>query len=250
MIVRTSDGKIVPVIGMIGGTKSEPRKVPFGAVQEDNVNAEFNIDPAGNQADFVHNLKSVMRTLEGMLPVGHQVLVKSSHEYEQDVLLNAGPSALEFGCDPDMNSLTREFNDSPNPFTTLRTAGAHVHIGWDDADCDHTKYNVSNMCDLLLGLWSVNIDRDVRRRSMYGKAGASRLKEYGVEYRTLSNFWLKDEDKMREVYDRSVLAAQNVEHLQELRQVVDGETVQAVINASDRTSARHYLRLIERKLGM
>jgi len=249
MIVRVSDGVIVPVVGMIGGTKEEPRKVFHGAVQEDNVNAEFNIDPASSRTEFTTNMKAVMEQLERLLPQGHALKVQSSHNFDRETLMAHGNQVMEFGCSPDYNALTRESNESPNPYTTLRTAGAHVHIGWDDAHCDHTKFDVALMCDALLGLWSVGEDRDVLRRSMYGRAGASRLKDYGVEYRTLSNFWLKSDDLMRQVYDRSVLAAQNVEQMQRIHSVVDGKTIQAIINASDRDNASRYLRRIEKLLG-
>ena len=46
--------------------------------------------------------------------------------------------------------------------------------------------------DYTLGLDSLLLDSDTRRRSMYGRAGSFRFKEYGIEYRTLSNFWIKN----------------------------------------------------------
>lgn len=47
--------------------------------------------------------------------------------------------------------------------------------------------------DLYLGVPSVLIDPDTRRRSLYGKAGCFRLTDYGVEYRVLSGYFIKDE---------------------------------------------------------
>lgn len=54
--------------------------------------------------------------------------------------------------------------------------------------------------DVYLGLPSLFWDREDKRRSMYGKAGAYRVKHYGMEYRSLSNAWVKDEDLIRLVF--------------------------------------------------
>jgi hypothetical protein len=48
--------------------------------------------------------------------------------------------------------------------------------------------------DIVVGNTCVLIDRDpanIERRKVYGKAGEHRIKDYGIEYRTLSNFWLR-----------------------------------------------------------
>lgn len=50
------------------------------------------------------------------------------------------------------------------------------------------------LLDILLGNTSVLIDRDphaAERRKVYGRAGEYRLPKHGLEYRTLSNFWLR-----------------------------------------------------------
>jgi hypothetical protein len=50
------------------------------------------------------------------------------------------------------------------------------------------------ICDCLLGLPSIMLDRNPmqrERRTLYGMAGEYRKPDHGVEYRTLSNFWLR-----------------------------------------------------------
>jgi hypothetical protein len=59
---------------------------------------------------------------------------------------------------------------------------------------------------MFLGLWSVINDPDTRRRQLYGKAGAIRFKPYGIEYRTLSNFWLADPKLIEKVWDMTAFA--------------------------------------------
>jgi hypothetical protein len=48
--------------------------------------------------------------------------------------------------------------------------------------------------DLFHGIISVVLDNtpeSVERRKLYGKAGCHRPTDYGIEYRALSNYWLK-----------------------------------------------------------
>lgn len=50
------------------------------------------------------------------------------------------------------------------------------------------------LIDLICGIPSILVDRDeyaTTRRKAYGKAGNYRTPKHGLEYRTLSNFWIK-----------------------------------------------------------
>ena len=51
---------ILSAIDRVGGSKDYPRPVTNGFVQEDNILAEFNINPAENKNQFVNGIKSVM----------------------------------------------------------------------------------------------------------------------------------------------------------------------------------------------
>jgi hypothetical protein len=113
------------------------------------------------------------------------------------------PHSQEFGCSPDYNAYTEDENPRPDSRTNLRTAGGHIHIGYDNVAIDTSLFLVK-MCDLFLGLPSVLIDKDVDRRQLYGKAGAFRYKSYGLEYRSLSNFWLRTKDDTAFIYEQVV----------------------------------------------
>jgi len=65
-----------------------------------------------------------------------------------------------------------------------------------------------------------------------------RYKPYGVEYRSLSNFWLSSDDLMSWVYDTTLWATSNLGMLPEFLELVDNKTLNKVINKSDKQSAR------------
>jgi hypothetical protein len=145
-----------------------------------------------------------------MLPTGYRLVNVPSVEFSPSVWRNTPSKAKILGCTPDFNAWTGEVNPSPKPpVKTLRTASGHLHIGWIDGNADmsdpvhiQTCKDLVKQFDWYLGAWSVGVDKDSKRRSLYGKAGAMRFKPYGVEYRVLSNFWLENEYRMLAVWNR------------------------------------------------
>jgi hypothetical protein len=206
------DGKIFSGHGLVKGDKANPHPVKDGAVQVDGMALEFNIDPANTEEEFVHNIGSVIGQLSGMIPPDCKLELVPVAHFEPEYLAMQPEVARVIGCDPDFSAYTGGMNDTPDSARPMRTAAGHVHIGWLDrppAD-DHfiDCQAVSRQMDYYLGIPSLIFDPDNTRREMYGKAGAFRPKDYGVEYRTLSNFWLQSEQKMRFVYNQ-VLAGMN-----------------------------------------
>lgn len=231
------DGKIISAIGMIGGSKEDPRIVKQGAVQEDNVLAEFNIDPATTADQFVGNITTVISQLEDIIAPA-TLADGCSFEFSKEALTAGGRQALEFGCDPDLNCWTVELNPTPNALTTLRTAGGHVHIGYDGANMD-TSLRVARMAEFLLGVPSVLLDDDTRRRSMYGAAGAIRIKAYGVEYRVMSNFWVESDLFQRWVFENAKLCVEMEAHLEQYLDEFPSDVIQECITNSDIELAQH-----------
>lgn len=192
----------------VPGTKWEPFKVPFGAIQVDGTALEFNIDPANTVDEFVHNIQNVRATLEEYVP-GYNVVAEPVAIFDQNYFTWEIPShAQELGCNPDFNGWTYKSNPRPDPQgKPIRTASGHIHIGWGDnfdvEDKDHFVHccRVARQMDYYLGIHSLLWDKDGTRRELYGKAGAFRPKPYGMEYRVLSNRWLNSEALMRWVYN-------------------------------------------------
>jgi hypothetical protein len=196
----TRDGKLVSGHGLIPGTKKDPFKVERGAVQVDGMALEFNIDPASDENQFVNNINVVLAEMQKMIP-GHEMLTIPVAHFGAEMIASQPLVARELGCDPDYNAWEggRE-NPRPDVDLPFRTASGHVHIGWtQDQDINdpghrHACIELVKQLDFYLGLPSVIFDKDTERRSLYGKAGAFRFKPYGVEYRVLSNAWLKSDE--------------------------------------------------------
>ena len=222
LFVKDAEGNLVSAAGLIPGTKKEPFKVEFGAVQVDGMAAEFNIDPVDNFEHFNRNIVEVTKQLKAMLPKGYGLVAEPAVRFSQAVMDAQSEEAKVLGCDPDFNAWTGEINPYPDRTDDplLATASGHVHIGWtEDAlieDTIHVRHchDLVKQLDWFLGAWSVRHDSDVLRRKLYGKAGAFRPKPYGAEYRVLSNFWLKDKATRKSVWTRlqqAIIAMKNSE---------------------------------------
>lgn len=199
------DGMFKSAHGLIQGDKQNPQKVNRGAVQVDGMALEFNIDPAATEDEFCINVQDVYNTMRLMVP-DYEVVAVPVADFSFEYLSQQPAAALELGCDPDFNAWSGKENKRPDGNRPMRTASGHVHIGWTEGQSSIDKSHMegckiaAQQMDFYLGLPSLMYDKDTRRRSMYGKAGACRFKPYGVEYRTLSNAWLTSPELIKWVF--------------------------------------------------
>lgn len=185
--IDSKTGKFLSIIGKIGANKHNPLQIahmPQGfTLQEDNVALEFGIPPATNAKEFSDHIEKVLQEGLSILP-GRMFSTLSCVVFPKDQMND--PEAHVFGCEPDYNAWTEEVNKKPvPPHPFMRSAGGHVHI-----ETTKNPFSVARACDLFLGVPSILMDTGDERRKLYGGAGACRVKPYGVEYRTLSNFWI------------------------------------------------------------
>jgi hypothetical protein len=239
------DGAFKSAWNLIKGDKKHPQKVRNGAVQVDGMALEFNIDPAKTEDEFCFYVQDVLNTMCQMVPDYEVVAVPVAH-FDAGYMKLQPAAALELGCDPDYNAWTGAPNVKPNGTRPMRTAAGHIHIGWTkDAaieSVDHLNQctMVVKQLDFYLGLASLCYDNDTERREMYGCAGCFRPKSYGVEYRTLSNAWLRNEELMRWVYRNTVKGVEEVMAGNLLYEKYGD--IQAIINSSDKEAAMKILK--------
>lgn len=201
-------GEFVCPDGLIPGTKSEPYPVEGGAVQQDGFAAEFNIDPCTTYTEFSERVTGVKKQLQKMLPSNLKLVAQPTATFSEEEWDKASDATKALGCSPDYNAWSLKVNAPPNAQDRVRCAGGHIHIGWtEDADTLDKEYvkscvDLVRQLDWCLGGWSVIKDTDSERRKMYGKAGSMRFKPYGVEYRTLSNFWLRNHSILPVIWNR------------------------------------------------
>lgn len=203
----------VSLIGKLGGTKDSPIPLktcgasPYEVtIQEDNVAGELGWRPSKKSAEWSAAVQAAQSGMFELInDMGLWVSEKASVLMPDEQLND--PRAFIFGCEPDFNAWTGEIN--PRPFSEeprLRSAGGHIHIGIEATDSE--KMALVRYLDYYLGFVLATKDPDVRRRSLYGRAGAMRFKPYGVEYRTPSNWWFVNPGNEALVYDLVSIAVE------------------------------------------
>lgn len=211
MFLRTRTGNPIPVCGMLGGTKDNPKPMnlmPDGFfIQEDNAAAEFNIPPSRSISTFISNTQSALNWIHNTLPKSVYLDDENSSVVFDKAYLDI-PEINRFGCEADYNAFTISTNRPPRPHVPgFRSAAAHVHIGWENPD-DDDRLELIRLADVFVTCAQVPRETkpDHERRTLYGKAGAFRPKNYGVEHRVLSNSWINSASSMSMVLQRYLMA--------------------------------------------
>lgn len=241
---RLSDNVPASVEGLIKGTKQKPKIIKKGNVQEDNILPEMAIDIAYTREEFIDNIMTVQNGLKRILNKYELLPSLSPSAYYPSKECQSEQAKL-FGCEPDFNCWTGDENPAPKlglGQETFRTAGGHVHFGFPEVK----KWSTAQMemvqwMDIFLGIPSLTMDvQGQSRRQLYGKAGAYRPKDYGVEYRSMSNWWATEKGAGW-VFDQ-VNTAYKYFQMGPVREVFGdiGQEVQNVINRGDATLGRRF----------
>lgn len=252
------EGRIVSAIPLMSGYSKDIRK-PLGdgfEVFPDNVNIEVTMPPAESADELVDNIHTLGKKLDAFLnELECEAVVQAAHNYCMDRDLNTD-EAFHFGCRPEFVAYQDESGsfieyDRPDmsEIGTLRVCGGHIHIGrsdWKECNDDAwliepwSRIKTTRALDLFLGIALTLIDKDPSsktRKKLYGRAGSMRETPYGLEYRTLSNFWLSSDATIRLVFDLVLFAVnfaeQNPGLFESSNETVNFSKIQQAINTGD-----------------
>lgn len=265
LFLRDADtGGVIPICGLVGGTKDAPLPLPDlpdgYAVQEDNVMLEFNVPPTGDPYEFDEQIQRAIQAAMDLVRTRHPHLEVDFAPYRaftDDQL--ASPQAAQFGCAPDFDAYAG--GAATNRVTpgelrraeggAWRFAGGHVHLGgYESAVPEHV---IAQFCDVFLGLPSVALDKQGPRRSLYGQAGRFRPTRYGIEYRSLSNFWVFDAGLRVEIGTKALGVGRVIEDEEAAHALfleIPWHDVQGAINNEDENLAADLIAYVRNDLNM
>ncbi len=180
----------------------------------------MNLRPARTFLEFISSFKQCILGVENFLG-------KKGYHLEVVASLDFPPSEVDdleagmFGCKPEYCIYNKTEDGNIGRVTppympegsTFRSCGGHIHIGHPIANIrlGGRPANVVKLMDALVGVMAILLDKDpssLPRRKLYGGAGSHRVTPYGVEYRTLSNFWLNNYGLANVIYKLTRLAVE------------------------------------------
>jgi len=243
------NGKLVSAIELISAGKRSPQLLTSGGnITHDNVAMEFATPVAHDEESFVQAVGVTIKESLALLPKDISINTNASADFPEEELQSE--EAKQFGCDPDYDAWALCVNEPPRDASIkpFRTVGGHLHVGYVEGSGNDFlldpmgKVMLVKIFDLILGVPMTVLDHNeaaVNRRKLYGKAGCHRPTSYGVEYRSLSNFWTFSPVLVRLVHSlagQSLLLFRNKGAFDMLEKV-SPEEVQRIINMGDATAA-------------
>jgi len=197
------DGIPIPVFKLkLGGTKQKPIEFEPGfAYQEDGCAAEYNIPPCRTVSQFISAHYKCINKIQKVLGPHVELINTPSISFHPSLLKSK--KATIIGCSEDFDVYLKDKASIPDyKGINKRFAGFHVHVGWKNPTWFDSELLIRYM-DLYLGVPASIIDHDKHRMEAYGTAGRFRPKVYGLEYRSLSNFWLETASHIEFVWNQT-----------------------------------------------
>lgn len=201
------NGEHVSAIPLVPGTAEERYNKNGHSFYWDNVLAECAIAPGTGHDEAIENFRSCFKTYaEIVAPC--RLVTQASADYPDSQLQDK--KCRIAGCAKDYCVYTGKQKKPPKNIiekTSLRTGGGHIHLGQRSGVLHEDTWEswiTVYMLDLFVGVPSLFMDHDPtsgRRREVYGQAGRYRPKSYGMEYRSLGNFWLSSPELVKLIFE-------------------------------------------------
>ncbi len=203
------DGNYRSAIDIVPGSKIEPLGLGNGHFAfYDNVLAECCPKYGKSKDEVIKNFQDCFQRYANVVKP-FRLTPQASQTYPIEACQSL--EARQFGCDPEFNAydMVTVVPPSCDEGNTFRSGGGHIHLGHVSGDeyplIDMMgRWWAARIMDFFVGTASVVMDTDPTsqaRRRLYGGAGNMRPKEYGLEYRTLSVFWLKSPKIVSVIWD-------------------------------------------------
>ena len=173
----------------------------YGKIIRDGIQVELNPKPSYCRQLICETIFSQIKTLQDIADKGGLSLdMRVTVPIEKTTMDSLSKDSKVFGCNSSFNVYGELLDIASIDGEThmKRSAGGHIHIGASDPKILEILKNPDRLVpilDLVVANTMVMIDRDegnIERRKMYGRAGEYRTPIHGLEYRTLSNFWLNN----------------------------------------------------------
>lgn len=203
-------GNPVSAEGIVGGRKNAPIQVSsVGGWLEDNVSAEINILPvleSEGPAMFSSRIDSVLKALQKHVDkLELKVDITAARLFDDKY--TSTEQGRESGCSPTFDA----WKLVKNPRTILednwRFCGGDIHLSHPDVDKlgRYFRPNLARIMDMCFALNEIVV-REPEQRSMgkYGRIGIHRPTSYGVEYKTIGNWWLGQVKWRKQVFNAAI----------------------------------------------
>lgn len=203
--VLDKQGNPYPATPFAEGSKDFPKPIAKLGIgffeQRDNLSFEGNIPVCYDEKSFINNITLLRDYFQSKVEKHGYSISPNGVERFPKRMLNT-PEGMEFGCSSVISIWDSNYNNLislPTPSlksVNYRVSGFHIHLGlFNCYPLSRTLYSiiVARLFDLFLTLPSHKIKDEPERLLSYGKYGMVRLKDYGVECRTLSTFFTQKE---------------------------------------------------------
>ena len=263
LFITKDVGKVRKRVAVVGSERVIPEhglthREHHGSIVRDGVQVELHPLQSYCREVLRYRLHGMFQALDTHIKqsqyAGMKINFSQVVKVSRGDLMRLSPDARQLGCQPSLNVYGRTPIQKNGETYQLRSAAGHVHIGCEWVRNGHIKPGrLVHILDVLVGNTCVLLDRDplaAERRKVYGLAGEYRLPIHGLEYRTLSNFWLRSYPLMSLVMGLTKMAVK-VAQANRARSVTDPPSSDGPVayDAEERLMASVDLEMVEKAIN-